>query len=203
MRIDWPSGRPRMRAFLGTNQKVASMMTDFIIANTPRGHTVYFVTASAYSFEHENMKERLKSFGMIFEERIDSIAEVTVGIFRRHKVEKRRHFIFGSTSDKDVIAAIFDSYKLAWYGEGWPFVFFVAREEPQGWKQIIDVVSEGESIPAGLVAQSHCIMQNEFEHGIFIASSEVTREQVEETAREISLHLSLYLTTRSKTRAYS
>ena len=195
MRINWPSRKPRLQAYLGTNSgKVRSTNTSFIMANTPPDHWIYFVAGSAHVFEHENLKQDLGTFGVPFEEKIITIGDATVGLFRRRKVERKAHFVLGHTDKKSVIDAIFTCYNLAWYGEGWSFVFFVAREEPPGWKAIIDVLSVGGLYSEALITNSHCILETKFEHGISIASLEITEDELRKIATQVAGETSMYLT---------
>jgi hypothetical protein len=195
MRIDWPSRKPGLQAYLGTNSgKVRSVNTRFIMANTPPGHRIYFVAGSAHVLEHDKMKQDLRTSRVPFEERSMTIGDATVGLFRRHTKEKKGYFVFGSTDQRGVIEAVFNCYNLAWYGEGWSFIFFVAREEPQGWKEIIDVLSIGGAYSQELVTNSHCILETRFEHGISIASMTATEEDVRRISAQVASETSMYLT---------
>jgi hypothetical protein len=73
------------------------------------------------------MEKRLSTFGELFEGTVKIIAKVGVGLFRRRMIEKSGYVVFGSINKRDVIAAVFHSYNLACYGEGWSFIFFVGQ----------------------------------------------------------------------------
>jgi hypothetical protein len=108
-------------------------------------------------------------------------------------VERRGHFVFGSTNNKDVIDAVFTCYNLAWYGEGWPFVFFVAKEEPPAWNEIIDVQSVGGAYSKAQITNSHCILETRFEHGKTIASVAITEDELRKSATDVATETSMYL----------
>ena len=163
------------------------------MANTPPGHLIYFVAGSAHVLEHENMKEDLRLLGVPFDEKIMTVGEATRGLIRRSKVGQKGHFVFGSTDQKSVIDAVFRSYNLAWYGEEWSFVFFVARDEPPGWKEIIDVLSVGGAYSEVLITNSHCILETRFEHGMSIASIAKTEDELRKIATQVATETSMYL----------
>src|SRR6266571_869774 len=193
-RVNWPSGRPHLQALLAADEKLALVNTSFIIANTAPGYRVYFVSYSPWAYEHENMKESLKSMGVLYEERVETLGETTVGFFRRHKVDRMAHHIFSSTDRREVVRLVFDSY-TSWES-GWPFFFFIARDEPAGWKELVGILSRGEACPADLILKSHCIMRTVEDHGIMISSIDITKEEVRETAANLARELSMYLTVR-------
>ncbi|MBO0888637.1 hypothetical protein J2P12_06015 [Candidatus Bathyarchaeota archaeon] len=201
MRVKWPNDRPRLRAFVGAHpQRVKSVNTNFIMGNTPSGYTVFFVAGTSHAVEHENMKRSLKIIGVPFEEGIITIGETTVGLFNRRKVEKKGQFVFGTTDKGSVVNAIFDGYELAWKGEGWSLVFFVAKEEPSGWKNIINSLSVGQPYSQEMIEKSHCIMETQQEHGMSIASVEISQGELTKIASQIAKDLSMYLTVRDRTK---
>jgi len=169
--------------------------TAFIIANTPPEHRIYFVVGSYEAYEHENMRKTLKSFGESFEERVEKRGELAMGFFRRRKVQRLARFVFGSTSNKAVIRSIFDSY-ISWE-MGSPFIFLVARREPPKWKDVVSILSAGRPYPSDFVLNSHCLMRTVVDDGMFIASIEITREQIIEIASRIAKELSMELTVRT------
>jgi len=172
--------------------KVALVNSGFIMANTPPGHRIFFVSYSPWTNEHENAKETLKSMGVSYEERIQKLGETEVGLFRRHRVDRWAHHIFSSTDRGDVIKSVFDSY-TSWES-GWPFFFFVAKEEPTGWKKMVDVLSSGEACPQNLVLESHCIMRTVEDHGILISSVKITEMEVKSAVAILAKELSMYPT---------
>jgi len=91
-RIKWPTGRTQMQASLVAIEKMAlvnAINTNFIIANTPPGHRIYFPIGSPDASEHESVMERLKLLGDPFEGKVDTVDEVLVGLLRRRKVERK------------------------------------------------------------------------------------------------------------------
>lgn len=196
MRINWPPAKQRLQAFLAADDNVAAVNTNFIVSNKPPGHNIYFVVGSPIFNEHVNMKQKLSALGGPFEEKVEAVGEATVGLFRRHRVEEKRYLLFGSTTRRDVIESLFNSY-ISWSGFSWPFIFFVATSEPRGWKEIVDILSVGNPYPPHLISESYCVMETTFEEGISIASIEVTPEQLNEVAARVAKELSLYLSLKS------
>jgi len=169
--------------------------TAFIIANTPPEHRIYFVVGSYEAYEHENMRKTLKSFGESFEERVEKRGELTMGFFRRRKVQRLARFVFGSTSNKAVIRSIFDSY-ISWE-MGTPFIFFIARQEPPRWKEVVDILSARQPYPPVFVLNTHCLMRTVVDDGMFLASTAINREQIIEIASRIAKEFSMELTVRT------
>ncbi len=198
MRLRWPAQKPGLQAFLAVDtnkkRKLTEAMTGFIMANTPPSYQVFFVAGSAHPFEHENMKQDLRTLGVQFSEKVMTLGETNVGSVKPHKKERTGQFVFGSTDRRDVIRAVFDCYHLAWYGEGWAFIFFVAQEEPTGWRDIIDVLSVGGAYSESQITSNRCILETRFEHGICIASFRITRDELEKIAAQVAEETSMYLT---------
>jgi len=112
------------------------------LANTPQGTEYILPQAARTLLSIKLVKDSLKALEKPFEERIDSIANARVGLFRHYEVERKARFIPGSTDKMGVLTAIFDSY-TSWYNEGWLFIFFVAKIEQSSYQtKQVQTVSE-------------------------------------------------------------
>src|SRR5437870_4003141 len=134
-------GDHNFKAYLGTDRYRALVNTDLVMSNSPIGQKIYFAVGTPLVYEHRNMKEKLTTIGERFEERTKTIQERTVGLFRRRRIEEKGYLVFGSTVNREVISSIFESY-ISWYGFSWPFVFCVAKEEPLGWRDLLQILPE-------------------------------------------------------------
>jgi len=206
IRVNWPGNAPLTEAYLSFDPVDNSALEEFIIANTPSEHRIYFVVGSPLQNEHENMKQKLKAKGEFFFERVEHVGEATVGFFKRRKVPQRDWWIFGSTTSRDTIAAIFENY-ISWDAFSWSFLFIISKEEPPYWKTspetFFSFKSEEteETMHPELIRQSHCVLLTVHEAGIAIASDKLSREGLIEIATEIAKRSSTELSVESYSRS--
>jgi len=187
--VDWPTNVPRLQALLIAEPVMYSPLNgEFVIANMPPGHSIYYVVGTPLLTEHERMKQKLKARGESFTEIVETTGEETVGFIRHHKVPSQRGWILGSTASKETILAIFENY-ISWLAFSWSFLFIVGEKEPPYWQsrlELLDFFKLGGSVPHDLIQETHCIMRTEDEDAMSIASTKVSREQIVNVAREIA-----------------
>lgn len=193
--VDWPKNKPLVVATLdtfdsGNHVRVRRIVTDFIRANVPRGHAIYFAVASEKESTHEEMKRILQS-------RADSSQILMPTMSSRSRLEKifsiqrreaRVRILVASTHTDAVLEDLFKTYFHEWYMES-IIPFIVSIDEPPLWESQLRNLTRPRNravVSRETVESSHCLITTQWEHGLIFLSDKVTRPDLAKTTSRIA-----------------
>jgi hypothetical protein len=193
--VDWPKNKPLVVATLdtfdsGNHVRVRRVVTDFIRANFPRGHAIYFAVASEKESTHEAMKRILHSRGdssQILTATTSSRSRLGK-IFSSQRREARVRVLVASTHTDGVLDDLFRTYFHEWYMES-IIPFIVSIEEPLHWQSQLGNLTRPRNravVSRETVQSSYCLITTMWEHGLIFLSDKVTRPDLAKTTDRIA-----------------
>lgn len=148
---------------------------NFIIANIPSAHRVFFGVATDGG--HFALKTLL-------EEHREPYFE-TPPEWNYSGLGGKISFLFGSTDKIPIIESIIDHYEFDWETD-FLFPFLVASEEPKKWMDQLERFMRNQVVTRQMIQQSHCFITTQYEHAIEIVSDKVTRSSLERIAGDLA-----------------
>jgi len=200
--VDWPKRSPLLIATLdtfdsGDHLEVRRIVSDFVGANTPSDHRIYFAVANEEKRSHNEVEEMLETNGDRYElvkptPRSRHWFSMLLPCSRR---EANRRILVASTARSGIADYLLRTYFSAWYMES-VVPFIVAKRDPTNWgNQLVNLTGPKNQaiLHRDVIKESYCIMTTLWDHGIILVSDKVAQPELIERVRRIAAEHTLEL----------
>jgi len=181
--LEWPDDETGLWVGIYDWNRVSSLDTRFLIANTPDDHRIFLaVSAWKKDGDHDELKNLLRAAGDQYLEEFE------------HGRRDEWHTIFASTRSENVMRHIFENYQF-YYGSFCYYPFIVARGELDVWMDSLRrLLSRGmKGVARDMIENSFCVMITGWDHGLEMFTNKISEESVLKIARELASENSLPL----------
>ena len=194
-RVDWPQQNPLLIATLDTfdsggYKAVRRIVSDFVKANAPPSHKIYFAVAAEREESHREAGKILQANGdeyQILKSTPRSKSRFSTMLSSRRREDNRR-ILVGSVHTGTIVEKLLDVYYHEWYLES-VVPFIVSKGDPPEWgRQLMNLTGPRNRalLNRDTIEESHCVMTTLWEHGMILVSDKISQPDLIATTRRIA-----------------